>query len=228
MEKRMEYNEENIERIYQNLQNAHSQGTPIEYEIRLDSFISVRRTADLASFDLFKHDLHASTEQILFILYRGKSQHSDKYSLIKPSDKSALKLTTEDERLQLRIQAFEREQKAVTQKRRLKRHKSKIRKLKRVIHTQDSLITELQTKQSFDFKELVPLLSQMRSQKSDESSTDLSLGGVPLTTILEELKKIEEKHGKERVLEGVMILLELLPNEELLEKVKQTIAQHGK
>lgn len=228
MEKRMEYKEENIERIYQNLKNAHSQGTPIEYEIRLDSFISVRRTSDLALFDLFRHDLHELTEQILFIFYRGKSQHSDKYSLIKASDNSAFKLTTEDERLQLRIQAFEREKKAVAQKRRLKRHKSKIRKLKCVIHTQDSLITELQTKQSFDFKELVPLLSQLSSQRKDETSTESNLGGIPLSTILDELKRIEEKYGKERVLEGVMILLELLPNEGLLEKVKQTIAQHGK
>lgn len=228
MEKRMEYNEQNIEQIYRNLESAIEQNAPIEYEIRMGTFYFVQRTSDLGFFNQYRAEMDLVKEPITYILYKGKSKHSDKFVLFKPSEVSLFGFTTEDERLNQRIEDFEREQTVVDLRSKLKKSKAKNKKLRRVVHTQDSLISELQTKQSFDFKELVPLLQQISPMINGNTSTNGTLGGVPLTTILDELQKIEKEHGKERVTEGVLILLEILPNEELLNKVKHTISKHGK
>lgn len=228
MEERMAYNEQNANRIYRRLENATKQGSPIEYEIRIDSFVSVHRTTDLELFDWHESDLDENSEKITFLLYRGKSQHSDRFELIKTPTASLFGLQTKEERIETSIAAFRKEQEEQERERKLHKLRRKVKKLKRILHTQDSLITELQTKQSFDFKELVPLLQSIRPAMGMESvPNEATLAGIPVSTLLPEFEKAEKQYGRERIVESMMIMLDILPSKSLIKKVKELIKNHG-
>lgn len=73
------YNPNSVEKIVNYLQVYHDKGQPIEYEIIVDGFKSVRRTNDIAMFPMFEEFVGPGTKAIEILLYTGSSNNNDKY-----------------------------------------------------------------------------------------------------------------------------------------------------
>jgi hypothetical protein len=159
--------------------------------------------------------------QVTFILYKGKSKHSDKFVLIRSSNPSLGRIETEDERLNQHILEFERVQK-------IKNRKRKIKRLKSVVKAQETRIKELEAKSSFNINEVMSSLGQVLPLLKGTTQGDQSLAGVPTDQLLAELKKLCDTYGEDRMKDVMMMLFQILPDEKLISEVKELIVNYGK
>lgn len=79
MTKTLPYNSANIKKIYNNLVTLDIQGTPKDFEVRIDDFTVIQRTNDLSKFYLLQESITNFSSELNIILYKGKARRYDKY-----------------------------------------------------------------------------------------------------------------------------------------------------
>ena len=72
------YEQKKIDNLLQYLRLYHEKGQPIDYEILVDGFKSVRRTSDPDMFTMFENFVTADTRSIEILLFTGSSNNNEK------------------------------------------------------------------------------------------------------------------------------------------------------
>lgn len=211
MIQRLTYNSENIDMIYNSLSNLLSQGKPKDFEIKIDGLTVVHRTNRLNKFSLYRKSMFEFTNEVIFIIYIGKSRVNDKYilSLNLLSNKSPINVQAEVDRIvkeKQHKQEFKRLQESEIYQ------KKKIQKLKLKIE-------DLEAQKSEDLKLIFSEMSKLlptpeNSEESDDKETQ---------QMIDLIKHYKSKHGKKALEESLAVGLMLVENPDLIIKVKQFI-----
>ena len=72
------YEQKKIDNLLHYLRLYHEKGQPIDYEILVDGFKSVRRTSDPDMFSMFENFVTADTRSIEILLFTGSSNNNEK------------------------------------------------------------------------------------------------------------------------------------------------------
>lgn len=73
------YEPKKLDAMYRNLQARVENGSPQDYEVKVDDFVVVARTNDPERFLSYAEFIHPDTRYITVLLYRHNSRSSDKY-----------------------------------------------------------------------------------------------------------------------------------------------------
>jgi hypothetical protein len=76
---KQKYTQEKIDNLYVYLQLYKEKGNPIDYEILVDGFKAVRRTADPEMFYVFEKFVAPDSKAIEVLFYTGTSNNNDKH-----------------------------------------------------------------------------------------------------------------------------------------------------
>jgi hypothetical protein len=82
MEKREPYSIARISELYEYLVFQSSSEKPVDYEVRIDNLIVVRRNNDPERFYDFEPQLKESTAEVLILFFKGSSRVADKYAFV--------------------------------------------------------------------------------------------------------------------------------------------------
>lgn len=211
MIQRLTYNSENIDMIYNSLSNLLSQGKPKDFEIKIDGLTVVHRTNRLNKFSLYRKSMFEFTNEVIFIIYIGKSRVNDKYILSRNllSNKSPINVQAEVDRI---VKEKQHEQEFKRLKETEIYQKKKIQKLKLKIE-------DLEAQKSEDLKLIFSEMSKLlptpeNSEESDDKETQ---------QMIDLIKHYKSKHGKKALEESLAVGLMLVENPDLIIKVKQFI-----
>src|SRR5688500_5451873 len=72
------YEQKKIDNLLEYLKLYHQKGQPIDYEIIVDGFKSVRRTSDPDMFSMFENFVTSDTRSIEILLFTGSSNNNEK------------------------------------------------------------------------------------------------------------------------------------------------------
>jgi hypothetical protein len=73
------YNQEKIDKLHDYLKMYQDMGQPIDFEVLVDGFKAVRRTANPDMFRLFENFVNGETKSIEVLFYQGSSNNNDKH-----------------------------------------------------------------------------------------------------------------------------------------------------
>ena len=73
------YNQEKIDKLHDYLKMYQDMGQPIDFEVLVDGFKAVRRTANPEMFRLFENFVNGETKSIEVLFYQGSSNNNDKH-----------------------------------------------------------------------------------------------------------------------------------------------------
>ena len=76
--KKERFSEEKILKLKKHLEFYHEKGSPVDFEIMIDGFKTVRRTGDPSDFDIYKTSIEEDTKEMTVRLFTGKSNNCDK------------------------------------------------------------------------------------------------------------------------------------------------------
>ncbi len=219
MIKTLVYSSDSIEMIRLNLKNLKNQGNPCDYEIRIDDFAVVRRTSDLSQFHLFKKSLTKSSNEVSFIIYKGKSRNYDKYILERNVNGSPDPNMTSQEYIDHKIkEALEKDrQEAELSK---LRQKTKLQKAK--ISVLKDRVAELKAKNKGDLQEILKLASGYLNP-STNSNPEQQLNGISNDDLVKMINHYRSKCGEEVFRESLGIALQITEHPNLIEPVKEFI-----
>ena len=222
MYRTLSYTTENILMIYNNLKNAIQQQSPRDFEIRLDDLTSVARGNDLGRFNRFKIELSKHTREVLFILYKGKSRHADKYLLVRKPEGQILNGSISHESVQKEVRKrLEYQQKELEY---IRLH-SKVKKQKKKMKLLKQKIMELESSVTSPIETVQKVVSSLRQSGmfSDSSNSDETLGGIPTKELLQMLKHCHSELGEENFQIVLGIDMKLVEHRYLIPEVEKFI-----
>ena len=76
-----EYSEAIVNYIREFLESEEARAHPRDFVIKLDGEQLFPKTSNIAMFDSYKSFLNPTTRTVTFLIYKGTSQHNDKYVL---------------------------------------------------------------------------------------------------------------------------------------------------
>lgn len=221
MKKTLAYNSESLEMIQLYLRNQQNQGNPRDYEIRIDDLVVVRRTSDIAQFHVFKKSLTTSSNEVSFIIYKGKSRRYDKYLLVRNSNGSPDPSMTSQEYINHKIaEALEKdrqEAKVSKLRQRAKSQKAKISVLK-------DRVRELELKNKGDLNALLQLASGYLNP-SDKSKPEEQLNGISNDDLVKMISHYRSKYSEEVFGQSLGVALQLAEHPTLIDPVTEFITQ---
>ncbi|MCR6638769.1 MAG: hypothetical protein NVV82_07195 [Sporocytophaga sp.] len=114
------YHRDSLELLYDYLRTYEKSKKPVEFEVYVDEVKAVSRTSDISSIIYHELLVNDETKVVSFILYRGKSNHNDKYLFYTgeiPKDKDVsekeqeflIKQRIEMERIRLEVEHLRKE-----------------------------------------------------------------------------------------------------------------------
>lgn len=219
MIKTLVYSSDSLDMIQLRLRNLKNQGNPRDYEIRIDDFVVVRRTSDLSQFQLFKKSLTQSSNEVSFIIYKGKSRKYDKYVLERNVNGSPDPNMTSQEYIKHKIaEALEKDRQGAELsklKRKTKSQKAKISVLK-------DRVKELESKNKGDLTALLQLASGYLSP-SGETKPEVQLNGISNDDLVKMISHYRAKYGEQVFGQSLGVALQLAEHPKLIEPVKEFI-----
>ncbi|PIE87292.1 MAG: hypothetical protein CSA03_00875 [Bacteroidetes bacterium] len=199
------------------LRNLKNQGNPRDYEIRIDDFVVVRRTSDLSQFHLFKKSLTQSSNEVSFIIYKGKSRKYDKYVLERNVNGSPDPNMTSQEYIKHKIaEALEKDRQGAE----LSKLKQKTKSQKAKISMLKDRVKELESKNKGDLTALLQLASGYLSP-SEETKPEEQLNGISNDDLVKMISHYRAKYGEQVFGQSLGVALQLAEHPKLIEPVKK-------
>ena len=221
MIKTLVYSSDSLDMIQLRLRNLKNQGNPRDYEIRIDDFVVVRRTSDLSQFHLFKKSLTQSSNEVSFIIYKGKSRKYDKYVLERNVNGSPDSNMTSQEYIKHKVaEALEKDR----QRDELSKLRKKTKSQKAKISILEDRIAELEAKNKGELQELLKLAS-VYLNPSAQSNSQKSLEGISNDDLVKMINHYRTKCGEDVFRESLGIALQISEHSELIGPVKEFINQ---
>lgn len=98
------YSQQKIDNLYHYLQSSKEQGEPEDYEIFVDAFKVVKRTSDLARFEIYANYIQPETKSITIVIYDGSSPRNTKHIFsIKEDNSNSLSGVDVDSRIEEKL-----------------------------------------------------------------------------------------------------------------------------
>ena len=147
---KQKYSQEKLDNLYVYLQLYKEKGNPLDYEILIDGFKAVRRTADPEMFYVFEKFVAPDSKAIEVLFYTGSSNNNDKHIFTfadQMSDQSLsgfeidsrIKEGIEKEKRNLEFESYRKENKEL---------KEEVKELKEEIDSLENEKQELLAKES--------------------------------------------------------------------------------
>lgn len=216
MIKTLAYNSDSLSMIRLYLQDQTDQKTPRDFEIRIDDLVVVRRTPDLSLFHLFKKSLTESSNEVTFIIYKGKSRRYDKYILTRRINGSPDSNMTREEyithKIEEAVQKDRQEAEMARLKQKTKKQKSKISKLK-------DRVAELESKNKGDLQDVLQMASGFITSPGG-ASTEGEVNGISDQNIVQMISHYRSKFGEAVFAEALGIALQVAEHPKLIQPVK--------
>ncbi len=211
------YSSDSLDMIQLRLRNLKNQGNPRDYEIRIDDFVVVRRTSDLSQFHLFKKSLTQSSNEVSFIIYKGKSRKYDKYVLERNVNGSPDPNMTSQEYIKHKIaEALEKDRQGAE----LSKLKQKTKSQKAKISMLKDRVKELESKNKGDLTALLQLASGYLSP-SEETKPEEQLNGISNDDLVKMISHYRAKYGEQVFGQSLGVALQLAEHPKLIEPVKK-------
>lgn len=222
MVKTFAYNKDSQDLVWYHLKNREKQGTPRDYEIRIDDLVVVKRTNDLKKFHLFKQSLTKSSSEVCFVLYKGKSRRSDQYILVRDSQASPDPNMTPQEYINHKVaEALEKER----QESELSRLRRKTKSQKVKISGLRERVAELEAKNKGDLQELLKMASGFIAPSSD-LNTEGKINGISDQNLVKMISHYRNQFGEAVFGEALGIALKVAENPKLIEPIKVFINEN--
>jgi hypothetical protein len=221
MESRESYSIERIEELYEYLTFQSESGQPVDYEIRIDHLIAVRRTSDPERFHDFEPQLKETTSELRIVMFKGTSRKSDIYCFV-------LREIAEPQSFQQQLeQAVKREKEALLIRlemdylqRKIKDQKQMIKDLKRALEKAGTgndgmanMLKELST------SPLVKDLFKGKAANNDQAA----LGALPDEEVMKVIQHYRSEHGEETFQELLGTMLAMAQSPKLIPQVRKFI-----
>ena len=190
MTKTLPYNAANIKKIYNNLVTLDIQGTPKDFEVRIDDFTVIQRTNDLSKFYLLQESITNYSSELNIILYKGKARRYDKYIFYININQSPDPELSTEEYVNKKVEEIL----AIREKER------EFKRLSKENISQQQLIDELK-KENQELKaknkgELKEMLQMLGAQLNTSKVPD-EINGIPNDQLMKMIADARKKFGDE-------------------------------
>lgn len=235
MDTRKYYSNEEALQLARYLHRLAGQGTPIDYEIRIDGLVVVARNNDPQNFFNYQELIQNNTRELTVLFFKGASRIADKHVLVLSDEPLAPAIPTFEERLDV---ALEKQQSDLLRKieldklislnqqqqRKISKQKRKIKRLKQAVASAGSESAGLVKV----LKDLAgsPKVKDLMSGNEISETTDL--GSLPDQTVLNYLKEYRESLGEQTFQELLGTMLTMAQHPELIAKVRDFITDQIK
>ncbi len=216
MTKTLPYNAANIKKIYNNLVTLDSQGTPKDFEVRIDDFTVIQRTNDLSKFYLLQESITNYSSELNIILYKGKARRYDKYIFFINNNQSPDPKLSTEEYVNKKVEEIL----AIREKER------EFKRLSKENISQQQLIDELK-KENQELKaknkgELKEMLQMLGAQLNTSKVPD-EINGIPNDQLMKMIADARKKFGDEVFKDIMGIALITGQNPEIIKDVIEFI-----
>jgi len=217
MTKTLPYNAANIKKIYNNLVTLDSQGTPKDFEVRIDDFTVIQRTNDLSKFYLLQESITNYSSELNIILYKGKARRYDKYIFFINNNRSPDPKLSTEEYVNKKVQEIL----AIREKEReFKRLSTENISQKQLIDELKKENKELKAKNKGELKEMLQMLG---AQLNASSKVPNEIDGIPNDQIMRVIADARKKFGDEVFKDIMGIALITGQNPEIIKDVIEFI-----
>lgn len=209
------YSDQDIHQLFDLLSSKQRQGSSVEYEIRIDNFQVIPRTADLNRFYFYRDHLQEDSMTLTFMVYKGNSRRYDKFIF------KLNALPDAEKEIQEKInEALEKQRKEVEYQilqKKVKKLKKKNRNLEEQLETLES-----EGKNGNMMSQLMGVWNRFNGNVPQEAMLD----GVSNDQLLMMLSNMKNQLGVEQFqsLLGTAMLMAEHPH--LLPKVRSFVEQH--
>jgi len=233
METRKHYTTNEVNNLANYLFQLHEQGTPLDYEIRLDKFVVVPRTSDPQRFYDYTELLQSSTREMSVLIYKGASRVSDSHVFVLSDAPAPAQIPTFEQQLEA---ALEQDRAEAIRKYELDKLKGlieeqrkKIKKQKRRIKQQKKMIVATGSESAGLAKVLKDLAVSpavkglFPSTIGETGSAAADLGALPDAAVLSYLKDYRAKLGEEVFQQLLGTTLTMAQRPELIAQIRAFI-----
>lgn len=219
MKRTLAYNSANIKMIHDNLINLKNQGTPKEFEIKIDDMSTVHRTNDLSKFYCYQKSLTPDSNEVSFILFKGNSRRYDKFILIRKSNVSPDPNMTAQEYIESKVAEALKLHKRQMEFVRLK---EKTKSQKKTIEMQKERIAELEAKNKGEMQSLIQLAHGfIRKPNPDQGAPEVN--GISNDELAKMIQHYRVQYGEDVFGKALGIGLQLAEHPYLIKEVTEFI-----
>jgi hypothetical protein len=226
MESREPYSLERIEELYEHLVFQAEKEQPLDYEIRIDHLVVIRRTNNSVRFYDFESQLKETSCELRVIIFKGNSRKSDKYCFV-------VREVAEPQSFQQQLeQAVKREKEAMLTRMEMDYLQKKVKDQKKTIKDLKHALEQrggAESGMADVLKELSgsQLVKGMFAGKSI-SDDPTALGALPNDEIFNVIQHYRTELGEESFQELLGTMLAMAQSPSLIPKVRTFITQNSK